>query len=179
MATTLETPRLRLVPITRECLGAIDDVAAIARVTHARVPASWPVEHYDQELLDFTRAALDADPSTEFVIRYIVVDDGEPAVAGMVGCGPPDATGRVLIGYSVLPEFQRRGFASEALAALDDWLYAQPGVTLIAGDTYPELIASIATMRRCGFEPAGAGDGERVIRFTLPRPQRADSNSAA
>lgn len=176
MATTLETKRLRLVPMTRACLTAVDDVDAIARVTHARVPASWPVEHYDQDVLDFTRASLDADPTTEFVMRYVVVREPEPVVIGMVGALTPDADGRMMTGYSVLPEFRRCGYASEALAAIVEWAWTRLEVRTIAGDTYPELVASIATMRRCGFEPAGAGDGDGVIRFAL---QRKPANSSA
>jgi len=169
MATTLETKRLRLVPMTRACLTAIDDVEAIARVTQARVPASWPVEHYDQDVVDFTRTALDADEATEFVVRYLVLRDEEPTVIGMVGAATPDADGRMMIGYSVLPEFRRCGYASEALAGIVEWGSTRPEVKIIAGDTYPQLVASIATMQRCGFEPAGTGGGEGVIRFERRR----------
>jgi len=172
MATTLETKRLRLVPMTRACLTAVDDVEAIARVTHAHVPASWPVEHYDQDVLDFTRVALDADEATEFVVRYLVLRDSE-TVIGMVGAAPPDADGRMMIGYSVLPEFRRCGYASEALEAIVAWGWTRPEVRAIAGDTYPELVASIATMQRCGFEAAGAGEGEGVIRFECRVSSRA------
>lgn len=176
MATTLETARLLLVPMTRDVLTSPDDADAIARVTRARVPESWPVEHYDQDVLDFTCASLDGDPETEFVVRYIVLREPERTVIGMVGAQRPDADGRMMIGYSVLPEFQRRGYASEALAALVEWAFTQPPVRVVAGDTYPELTASIGTMLKCGFRPAGAGEGDRVIRFER---HRKSANSPA
>ena len=173
MATTLETKRLLLVPMTRECLSAVDDAAAIARVTRAHVPDSWPVEHYDQDVLDFTRKALDADPETEFVIRYMVLREPLRTVIGMFGVSEPTDDGRLVIGYSVLPEHRRQGFASEALAAVVAWGFRDPRVMVISGDTYPELTASIKTMESCGFTFAGAGEGDGVIRYELPRVARA------
>ena len=167
MATTLTTARLRLVPITLPCTSTPTDREAIARTTSARVPDSWPVEHYDQEVLDFTRDLLEREPGTEFVLRYLVTRD-DPTVIGMVGSSPPDREGCVVTGYSVLPDWQRRGYASEALAGIIDWLRENPAVKVVAADTYPHLIASIRTMERCGLTFVGAGEGDGVIRHELP-----------
>jgi len=166
MPSTLTTARLRLVPLTLSCTTSPDDRDAIGRTTSARVPEAWPVEHYDQEVLDYTRTLLGKEPEGEFVMRYLVTREG-PTVIGMVGCSPPDADGRVVTGYSVLPECQRRGYASEALAGIIDWLRGNPAVRIVAADTYPHLIASIRTMERCGLVYAGPGEGEGVIRHEL------------
>ena len=167
MGTVLTTARLRLVPITLACTTAAPEAREpIARACDAHVPESWPVEHYDREALDFTRKLLEQDAGVEYVMRYIVTRDAVPTVAGIVGCAPPDEQGRVVIGYSVLPEFRRRGFASEALLGLIDWMRRVGGVRAVIGETYPHLIASIRTMEHCGFTFAGAGE-EGVIRYEL------------
>lgn len=166
MASILTTARLRLVPIPLECTTSPPEAREpIARACEARVPETWPVEHYDQDALDYTRKVLESDLGSEYVMRYLVTRD-EPAVIGMVGSGAPDADGRVIIGYSVLPEYQRRGFASEALQGIIDWVRGREGVRLVAGDTYPHLIPSIRTMEHCGFTFAGNGE-EGVIRYEL------------
>ena len=158
--------------MTAACAAAApEERAPIACATGARVPESWPVEHYDQEMLDFTRASLAKDPEEEFLARYIVVREPEPVVAGMVGAMAPDAGGRIMIGYSVLPEMQRRGYASEALEAVIAWAFARPEVRIVAGETYPHLIPSIRTMEHCGFRFAGAGSGEGIIRYELRRDE--------
>jgi RimJ/RimL family protein N-acetyltransferase len=167
MSSTLTTARLRLVPLTLDCTTSPDDVAAIARATDALVPDPWLLEHYDQEMLDYVRGVLEKDPASEYVPRYLVTND-DPSVIGMVGCNAPDSAGRVIIGYSVLPRYQRRGFASEALLGIIGWLRRHEGVRIIAGDTYPRLTASIRTMEHCGLVFAGPGDGEGVIRYELP-----------
>lgn len=172
MPSTIPTKRLLLVPITAECAAAApEERAPIARATGARVPESWPVEHYDQEVLDFTRDSLANDGATEWLLRFIVVREPEPVVAGMFGAMAPDAEGRIMIGYSVLPEMQRRGYASEALDAVIAWAFEKPDVRIVAGETYPHLIPSIRTMERCGFRFAGAGSGEGIVRYELTRDE--------
>ena len=88
----------------------------------------------------------------------------------IIGCGPPDVDGRVLIGYGVLPEFRRRGYAGEALGAFAVWALRDARVRVIIGDTYPHLTASIRTMERNGFRYAGPGEEEGTIRYELTRP---------
>lgn len=166
VGTTIETARLRLVPLTIRCTGSADDRAAIEAVTEARIRVEWPFEHYDIDALAHSRGVLEADPETEFILRYVVALD--PAeVVGIIGCEAPDGDGRVVIGYSIAPEMQRRGYASEALAALIQFARSLTGVRMFTGYTYPELVASIRTMERCGFSFAGAGPEERTIAYDL------------
>jgi ribosomal-protein-alanine N-acetyltransferase len=167
MATTLMTPRLRLVPMTLACCASPDAREVIESVTAARLPDGWPVEHYDQEALDYTRGVLEKEPETEYLMRYLVTRDGEPTVIGIVGGSAPDE-GNAVIGYSVHPDWQRRGFAGEALAALVEWMRGDPRVQTVVGETYPHLIPSIRTMEHCGFTFAGAGSGEGIIKYELP-----------
>jgi len=168
MATTLTTPRLRLVPMTADCCASPDARDVIERVTAARVPDSWPVEHYDQEALDYTRNVLEKEPETEYLMRYMVTNGDEPQVIGIVGGAAPDEEGRAVIGYSVDPAWQRRGFAGEALTALVDWMRGDERVRVVVGETYPHLIPSIRTMEHCGFTFAGDGSGEGIIKYELP-----------
>ena len=41
-------------------------------------------------------------------------------------------------------------------------------LSIVAGDTYPHLIASIRTMEHCGLAFAGPGEGDGVIRYETP-----------
>jgi RimJ/RimL family protein N-acetyltransferase len=164
----IETARLRLVPLTLAyATSAIDDRATLAREVGAQVPASWPPELWDQDAQNWTRGILEKDASTDWLPRCIVIRDPAPLVCGVIGYGPPDGEGRVVVGYGVLPEFRRRGYASEALGGVVAWAFADPRVRAIAGDTYPHLTPSIRTMERNGFVPAGAGPEEGTIRFEL------------
>jgi RimJ/RimL family protein N-acetyltransferase len=167
----IETARLRLVPLTLPYVtSAPDDRAALARETGAEIPASWPPELWDQDAQDWTRRMLEQDPGTDWVPRCIVLREPRPVVCGVIGIAAPDTDGRVLIGYGVLPEFRRRGYAAEALGAIVAWAFADPRVRVVFGDTYPHLIPSIRTMERNGFRYVGAGTEEGTIRYEVRSP---------
>ena len=79
--------------------------------------------------------------------------------------------GRAVVAWTVGPEHQRQGFASEAARAMVGWLAAQ-GVVLIAAHIHPEHAASAGVARNAGLMPTDATvDGEVVWRLrTQPAP---------
>ena len=80
--------------------------------------------------------------------------------------GPPE-DGVVQMGYSVLPEFQRRGYATEMVRGLATWAFVQSGVTVIAAETEWANPASGRVLERAGFQPAGAASDPAGMRFEL------------
>ena len=77
------------------------------------------------------------------------------------GCNPD---GSVEIGYGILPEHQRHGYAAEAVEAAVAWALRQPGVTRVEAETQPDNKASQRVLEKCGFVPAGTV-GEEGPRF--------------
>jgi [ribosomal protein S5]-alanine N-acetyltransferase len=165
----LKTPRLTL-------LGADDLIlnAAIAgrktlqAALGVDVPNEWPPEHLDSHALEWVRNALEKLPRDTPWRMYLIVLDACPrTLIGTCGFkGPPDANGEVEIGYSVLPEYQRRGYASEASTALINVAFSH-GAVSVAAETYPGLVASLGVMHKCGMRPAGRGAEEGVVRYRL------------
>jgi ribosomal-protein-alanine N-acetyltransferase len=175
----IKTERLELIAGTPEIFRArVDDRAALARFLDARVPENWPPELYDQDAVDWTAKYFDANPDAAgWVVWFIVL---RPAGAGSggrtaIGCcgykGRPLADGTCEIGYGVLAQFQRAGYASEAARALIGRAFSHPEVTRVVAETYPELVPSIRVMEKNGLRFAGDGSEERVVRYELTRAE--------
>ncbi len=123
-------------------------------------------------LLERSLARLREDPTVgTWWLYYIVLEqEKNPLVVGAVGYkGPPDSEGTVEVGYGVLPEFQRRGIASEATMGLIANAFEHAVVKRVIAETLPELVASIGVMEKCGLVFIGEGSEARVIRYELSR----------
>jgi RimJ/RimL family protein N-acetyltransferase len=85
---------------------------------------------------------------------------------------PPDADGVVEIAYGVAPEYQGRGYATEAATALVEFALSDPRVQTVRAHTLPEPNASTRVLTRNGFRHLGEvmdpEDG-RVWRWELRR----------
>lgn len=144
---------------------AIDDRESLARALGVTVPDAWPVEHYDDGVREWCLKGLEADPSTPWLLRYVIERETNTLIGTCGGFHPEPAT--VVIGYSILPQFRRRGYASEAAQALIDFAFTHDGVERVVADTYPELAPSIGVMQKCGMTYIGGGDEERTVRYEL------------
>jgi RimJ/RimL family protein N-acetyltransferase len=171
----LQTPSLELVPATADLLQAeLEGPRILADRLSAQVPPSWPPPLYERSNIEWTLAQLRSAPSPWFWWFWLKrPQQGEllPQVIGLGGFkGKPTEFGTVELGYSVLSPFQRRGFATEAVAALTSWAFQDPRVKQVIGETLPELPASIKVLKKCGFEFVGNGSDIEVLRFERRRP---------
>ena len=108
--------------------------------------------------LQFRLADLAADPAAQpWLGRAIVATDAVGrTIIGSVGFhAPPDATGRVEVGYHVEPGYRRQGVATEAVAALFDWAFREHGVHHFRAAVAPDNVASLAVLARFGFRQVG------------------------
>ena len=173
----LKTERLELVAGTPELFRVrVEDREFLSRKLGARVPDSWPPPLYDQDAMDWMAKYFAENAGEGAWTFYFIIlparEGAERTVVGGAGFkGQPSADGTVEIGYSMLPEFQRAGYATEAAGALVRWAFTQPQVTRVIAETYPELRPSISVLEKNNFRFIGDGSEERVIRFALTREE--------
>jgi [ribosomal protein S5]-alanine N-acetyltransferase len=168
------TERLELVAADPRLARALaSDQAEMGRLLGVRVPPEWPPELM-VHALEFLAQATERAPDAVGWWVWLIVLPADRVLIGSIGFkGPPDADGRVDIGYSVLDAWQRRGYASEAVGALVDWALADARVTHIIGETFPHLTASIRVLEKSGFRYVGVGVGHEgepeVLQFERRR----------
>lgn len=102
------------------------------------------------------RSRLESKPETAGWVLYYLLLSAVPGdtreLVGVAGFpDTPNAEGSVEIGYAVVPEHQRLGYATEAVSALLAHAFADPAVSAISATTYAELGPSISVLQRTGF----------------------------
>lgn len=173
---SVHTARLELIPGTAEITRAEnDDLTHFAALLDATRPATWPPPLNDAASMAYFADLLAQNPDwAGFGVWYFVLpQDGERVLIGNGGFhGPPDSTGTMEIGYSLLLPYQRQGYGTEIVGALVAWAFAQPGVQRLIAETLPELIGSIRVLEKNGFRHIGEGSQPEVIRLELASPPR-------
>lgn len=170
----LTTERLELIPATLELADAdLHNRMEFSHQLKARVLDSWPPPLNDENSMKRTIEHLRRDPEASgWAAWYWVAKKHKPVAVGMGGFKGRPAGGAVEVGYSLLPEFQKKGYAMEAVAALIDWAFGHEEVVRVLAETLPELAPSIRLLEKSGFSNIGKGTEGGVIRFELTRADR-------
>ena len=159
---------LRLIPATLTLIRAeIAGSTQLARALDASIPPSWPPPLTD-DTYDFTLRRLTDHPADILWGKsYILYDQAglPPVLVGVLGCyGRPD-NGSLEIGYSVLPTYQKKGYATDALRLFLDWVQTTGAVSRVAAHTLPGLTPSIRVLEKNGFALVGPGTQAGAILY--------------
>jgi ribosomal-protein-alanine N-acetyltransferase len=170
----LQTERLLLVPANLElALAESGDRKKFSELLDADIPSNWPPPLNDEQSHQWVIKFFKANPgAVGWSLWYFLLDrSGERRLAigngGLKGLPSPDGTAEV--GYSIIPEYQRQGYAPEATKALVAWTFGHPQVTRVIAHTLPELQPSIRVMEKNGFTFTGAGEEPGTIGYELKR----------
>ncbi|HWQ92317.1 MAG TPA: GNAT family N-acetyltransferase [Clostridia bacterium] len=138
----IETKRLRLVLQTRE--DARRCLAQMQPEDRASVSAAW---------LALLEGSSLADP---WIHGFVMEHRDTGGAIGRCGFkGPADGNGMVEIAYSVDPEHESQGYATEAAEALVGYAFGQHQVRVVWAHTLPQSSASTRVLIKCGFRHVG------------------------
>jgi ribosomal-protein-alanine N-acetyltransferase len=157
----LHTERLDLRPLPSAAAGALpDDRDRAAHVLGLALPADWP----QVDLLDVLPLQARVGPSEECYGVWLIIERETQMVVGDIGfIGPPGADGSVEVGYSVIPDRRRRGYATEAARSIVGWALRQPGVRTVVAGCDEENLPSVRMLERIGF--SRTGEANRQLRW--------------
>lgn len=174
---TVHTERLRLDALDRDALQAWveGDARALRELTGARfADPPDPPPLFGEDLPGFCARMAETPGELGWWVWLITRSD-DAAVVGVCGLGGrPDGDGAVVIGYSVYPEMEGRGYATEAARAVAEWALAASGVTRVRATVPTGNEASMAVARKLGMSVVGSdvhpGVGELAVFEMARRP---------
>ncbi len=177
----IRSRRLELVSLSPQVLEAL--VNGRRGEAEAELSVSLPEDWLDDEVEPFLRLRLgqmQRDPESQRWLVRGVVRRRDHRMIGHAGFhGPPGSWGiapdKVELGYTVLPPYRGRGYATEAADALMSWAATQ-GIRHFVASVSPENEPSLAIVRRLGFVQTGEQwdeeDGLELV-FELDRSARS------
>jgi RimJ/RimL family protein N-acetyltransferase len=170
-ARIIETANLQLIPCELAHVEAImRDKKELEGMLGVKVPDNWL---QFPESMPHVYQHLKSDSSAlEWGFRLFVhAKDG--VLIGEGGFkGKPDEEGVVEIGYALVPEYRRRGLASEAARGLADYAFSHAEVNIVQAHTLKDGTASINVLKRLGMTFVGTAedpDEGEVLRWRVER----------
>jgi ribosomal-protein-alanine N-acetyltransferase len=156
------TGRLKLIPCSTEAAqAALAGPAPLEAQLGVHVSADWPAPDLRDFLVVYPKL-VDAEAMLRGWGVWLILLPAERSLIGDVGFkGPPDEHGVVEIGYSVLPAYQRCGYAGEAARALIEWAFVQQGVRRVVAECLEDNAASIRVLEKLGMRRIGQ-DGDML-----------------
>jgi len=92
---------------------------------------------------------------TAWTHGFAMVERATNVAVGSAAFKRPPADGAVEIAYGVDEEYQGRGYAKEAAAALVEFAFSNDGVRVVRAHTLRERSPSTSVLTACGFEFLG------------------------
>lgn len=168
----LQSERLTLIASTAHHVRTeLETPEKLAQLLDATVSPEWPSGEYDRDAMEFFLARFDegGESAAGWYGWYALNSDSATGLRSLVGAGgyfgPPEPSGSVEIGYSILPEWQRRGYASELVTLLATHAFTFPQINRLIAHTAEANLASSKVLARCGFHFVGPGADAEILRF--------------
>jgi ribosomal-protein-alanine N-acetyltransferase len=170
-AQIIKTVNLQLVPCRLEHVEAImRDKKELARMLDLTVPDNWLSF---PESMHYVYEHLKADPSALNWGFRLFVHARDRVLIGEGGFkGKPDEEGVVEIGYALVPEYRRRGYAVEAARGLASYAFSHTEVKIVQAHTLKDGEASINVLKKLGMKLVGTAedpDEGEVLRWRVER----------
>jgi [ribosomal protein S5]-alanine N-acetyltransferase len=174
----IATSRLSLICLTPEMLRSEQaGEGRLGELIRCVVPTNWPHENWEPHVYDFMLTQLAEYPEQLGWHRYVglISPDGSRTLVGSLGAftkaGHPS---ECEIGYGMLPQFERQGFATEGAKALIEYLRGDERIESVIAHTFPSIPASIRVMEKCGMVFDGDGEEAGTVRYRLALRPTAD-----
>ncbi|CBW86449.1 GNAT family N-acetyltransferase [Listeria ivanovii] len=147
----IETERLILINYTLEMIQAtIKGTESLEKASGYHVSKDWPgIDFFF--FLPYVLENVKKDDRMIKWTRLVVLKEENKIIGEIGGQGIPDETGEIEIGYSIVPDYQNKGYMTEALIGMIAWLEKQPVIHRIFARCYENNEASIRVLKHNQF----------------------------
>jgi RimJ/RimL family protein N-acetyltransferase len=155
----IETQRLLLLPFTYDLVVAtLHGKSELERVLGFKVSEEWPSSEYANRI-PAKKEKLQKSPESS-IWSLIAIDKESHTLIGEIGCkGGPDENGTVEIGYGMVSQVRNRGYATEMIKGLTEWLFERPEVKKVTAKCLQSNKPSARVLEKSGFIQLEFRDG--------------------
>ena len=150
----IETTRLLIIPLSKEQLAnyALADFSlenSLFVNTIQRIVPEFLANTITNKIMPHVN---DANKDPLYFTFWTIISKQENVMVGDI-CfkGEPNEHGEIEIGYGTYPNFEGKGFMTEAVGELIQWAFAQPNVQAVTAQTNPSNIASQKILTKNSF----------------------------
>jgi [ribosomal protein S5]-alanine N-acetyltransferase len=166
------TERLELIATSLVHINSeLNSPNLLAQILNVEISTEWPPGEYDRNAQEYFRDQLKkrGEDLVGWLNWYAVKRASEKQPAILIAAagyfGPPSEYGDVEIGYSVIPSYQGKGYATEIVQALVEIAKKDSRVKRIVARTTDSNKASCIVLEKTGFINVGSCDSENNILF--------------
>ncbi|MGE8034389.1 N-acetyltransferase [Lysinibacillus sp. KCTC 33748] len=148
----LSTKKLRVIPLNAKYLDLLINEEKTLEI---ELSVSSNEVFLDEELRQALKFRLskvleDEENYIWYTNWVIVSKEKNCIVGGIMLKGLPNEQGEVVIGYYTFPQYQGKGYMTETVRVMKDWLLSQSHVKYVIADTDKNNIASHKVLQKAG-----------------------------
>jgi [ribosomal protein S5]-alanine N-acetyltransferase len=150
---SIETQRLKMITLSADMMEEIvkGERDLPEKGTSYQLAAEWPLDVYKQ----FFPYKIDRFRKYPHENEWegIIIDKKDLLVVGDMGFkGGPNEEGVIDLGYSIVPSYQGKGYATEMGTAMVEWGLSHSSVKEVVATCNPDNFASIRVLEKIGFK---------------------------
>jgi [ribosomal protein S5]-alanine N-acetyltransferase len=166
MSVELSSPHLRLIALSASQLAlTLSDLPALGRELGFPVSEGMIDDKVPRAInMKLAKMAAADHGIHNWLTYWLIVIKDIPMGVGMIGFkGAPNAEGAVEVGYGIDEKQRNKGYMTEAVKALSEWAFSQPGCRAVTATSVSNP-ASEKVLQKAGFIKTGVtGDNTNWI----------------
>lgn len=157
----IATERLTIRPLAREDVTEFTRYRNIPEVARFQ---DWELPYTSERAHALVESVEELGRPTAGEWVQLAIVDREGCLLGDLAVWLDDTQQLATIGYTLAPEHQGKGYATEAVSAILDWLFGTRKAHRVTATLDPENLASARVLERSGFRYIGTARSAALVR---------------